>query len=51
MPNELGDPLVVIIAAIVAATIAAMELARTKGQQLLAWAVIILAVAVLIDRL
>lgn len=45
------DPVVVIVVAIVAATIAAGELVRTKGQAMLAWAVLLLALAVLVDRL
>jgi hypothetical protein len=47
----LGDPLIVIVAAIIAATIAALELVRTKGQLPIGWAVLLLALAVLVDRL
>ena len=47
----MSDPLVVIVVAIIGATIAAVELIRSKGQMLLAWAVLLLALAVLIDRL
>jgi hypothetical protein len=46
-----SDPLVVIVVAIIAGTIAAIELIRTKGQEMLAWAVFLLSLAVLIDRL
>jgi hypothetical protein len=47
----MSDPLVVIVVAIIAATIAGLELIRTKGQEALAWAVLLLSLAVLIDRL
>ena len=46
-----SDPLVVIVVAIIAATIAGLELIRSKGQEALAWAVLLLSLAVLIDRL
>lgn len=47
----MSDPLVVIVVAIIAGTLAATELIRSKGQALLAWAVLLLALAVLVDRL
>jgi len=47
----MSDPLVVIVVAIIAATLAGVELIRTKGQAILAWAVFLLCLAVLIDRL
>jgi len=47
----MSDPLVVIVVAIISATIAGLELIRTKGQEALAWAVLLRALAVLIDRL
>jgi hypothetical protein len=46
-----SDPLVVIVVAIIAATLAGVELIRTKGQQILAWAVFLISLAVLVDRL
>lgn len=47
----MSDYLVVVVTAIIAATIAGMELLRSKGQALLAWAVLLLALAILVDRL
>ncbi len=47
----MSDLLIVIALAVVAAVLAGVELARTKGQDLLSWAVLLLALAAIIDRL
>lgn len=47
----MSDYIVVIVLALIAGTIAAVELIRTKGQALTDWAVLLLALALLVDRL
>ena len=47
----MSDFIVIVVLAIIAGTIAAVELIRSKGQALISWAVLLLALAVLVDRL
>jgi hypothetical protein len=47
----MSDYIVIIVLAIIAGTIAAVELIRSKGQALSDWAILLLALALLVDRL
>lgn len=47
----MSDIVIVLVLAIVAAILAAVELMRTKGQDLAAWAILLIALALLVDRL
>jgi hypothetical protein len=47
----MNDLIVVVVLAIIAGTLATVELIRTKGQDLIAWAVLLLAIALVADKL
>jgi cytochrome b subunit of formate dehydrogenase len=47
----MSDYLIVLVLALVAALVSGIDIYRTKGQALTPWAVLALAVAVLVDRL
>lgn len=47
----MSELVIVLVLAIVAGVLAGVELARTRGQDLLSWAVLLLAVSILVDRL
>ena len=47
----MSDYIIVIVLAIIAGTLAATNLIRSKGQDLVSWAVLLLALALLVDRL
>lgn len=47
----MDDLIVVVVLAIIAGTLAAVELIRSKGQALLAWAVLLVALALVADKL
>jgi hypothetical protein len=42
---------VVLVLAIIAAVLAGVEITRTRGQDLLSWAVLAVALAIIVDRL
>jgi hypothetical protein len=47
----MSDFIVVIVLVLIAALLAGITLLRNRGQELLPWAVLALALAVLVDRL
>jgi hypothetical protein len=50
IPPEVPELVVLLALVVIAGMFAAIELARTKGQDLIAWAILALALAVLWDR-
>ena len=50
MPPEVPELVVLLALVVLAAMFATIELTRTKGQDVVAWAVLALALAVLWDR-
>ena len=50
IPPEVPELVVLLALVVIAAMFAAIELTRTKGQDLIAWAILALALAVLWDR-
>jgi hypothetical protein len=46
-----SELVIVLVLAIIACVLSGIELARTKGQDLISWAVLAIAVAVIVDRL
>jgi hypothetical protein len=47
----MNDFIVVVVLAIIAGTLAVVDLIRSKGQALLAWAVLLIALALAADKL
>ena len=47
----MSELVIVLVLAIVAAILAAVELTRTRGQDLGSWGLLVLAVALIVDRL
>jgi len=47
----MSELVIVLALAVIAVVLAGVELARTKGQDLLSWAVVALGAALIVDRL